>query len=444
MKIIAVLAMTQERLIGKNGELPWHIPEDLKHFQELTHGKIVVMGKNTYYSLPEKYRPLPHRRNIVLTRSEFSECESYASIDALLEKLKTEKIQEIYIIWGVQIYQAFFEAWLIDAVACTLIEWEYSWDAYLPEWRDSFLLESEETFEHGKFQRHTLIHPKIRAQLSFLKEKGFVLSDITKTVWYLEKVWLHRLRRYFNTVHSYKWVDFQRIIDAYVFDKKIRSLCLEILEPIEVSFKNQIILSWIDITNITYYKEEKQEERMIFIQEKLSYYKTHDTEIKKWVIKRDNINNILIDKLNFWEIYKVFCGLKEEYQYQVVDYYWIDTRLFFNWFLCFVYLRNLCSHWENVFNRKMTFAIKAREISKLFHIDTNHYFISYFTLLSLMRMKLISNHQWEEKIFSSLKKYWMTICDFGIQKETSHSQLESEAWEVLVESLYVKLMQNAR
>ena len=90
--------MTQERLIGKNGELPWYIPEDLKHFQQLTHGKIVVMGKNTYYSLPEKYRPLPKRRNIVLTRSEFSECESYPSIDELLTKLREEKIQEIYII----------------------------------------------------------------------------------------------------------------------------------------------------------------------------------------------------------------------------------------------------------------------------------------------------------------------------------------------------------
>lgn len=60
--------MTEERLIGKDGQLPWHIPEDLKHFQNLTKGKIVIMGKNTYYSLPEKYRPLPKRRNIVLTR----------------------------------------------------------------------------------------------------------------------------------------------------------------------------------------------------------------------------------------------------------------------------------------------------------------------------------------------------------------------------------------
>jgi len=184
--------------------------------------------------------------------------------------------------------------------------------------------------------------------------------------------------------------------------------------------------------------------RTIFIQEKLLYYKEHDSEIKKWIIKQEKINSILIDKLNFWEIYKVFCDLKEEYQYRVIDYYKIDTRLFWNWFLCFVYLRNLCSHWENVFNRKMTFSIKAREILKLFRINTNNYFISYFMLLSLMRMKLISNHQWEEKIFCSFKKYWITIYDFGIQKETPHSQLESEAWEVLVRTLYVKLMQNAR
>jgi dihydrofolate reductase len=98
MKIIAVLAMTEERLIGKNGQLPWHIPEDLKHFQNLTKGKIVIMGKNTYYSLPEKYRPLPHRRNIVLTRGGFSECEHYSSIEELRETLKNEKVKEVYII----------------------------------------------------------------------------------------------------------------------------------------------------------------------------------------------------------------------------------------------------------------------------------------------------------------------------------------------------------
>lgn len=157
MKIIAVLAMTPERLIGKNGELPWYIPEDLKHFQELTIGKVVVMGKNTYFSLPKKYRPLPRRRNIILTRWAFFECESFSDIESLIQSMNTENIKELYIIWGVQIYQAFFEAWLVDRVECTLIAWDYSWNAYLPEWRNDFILESETEFKDGSFQTYKKI-----------------------------------------------------------------------------------------------------------------------------------------------------------------------------------------------------------------------------------------------------------------------------------------------
>ncbi len=90
MKITAVLAMTDDLLIGNSGTLPWHIPADLKHFKEITDGGIVVMGKNTYLSLPETYRPLPNRRNIVLSRSGFDEIESYSSIEEMLKSLENE------------------------------------------------------------------------------------------------------------------------------------------------------------------------------------------------------------------------------------------------------------------------------------------------------------------------------------------------------------------
>lgn len=67
MKIIAILAMTDKGIIGHDNSLIWNIPEDMKHFRELTSGNVVIMGKNTYFSLPEKFRPLPNRRNIVFT-----------------------------------------------------------------------------------------------------------------------------------------------------------------------------------------------------------------------------------------------------------------------------------------------------------------------------------------------------------------------------------------
>lgn len=70
MKTILIAAMAKNnRVIGKNGALPWHLPEDLANFKKLTVGKPVIMGRKTYESLPEKFRPLPGRRNVVISRS---------------------------------------------------------------------------------------------------------------------------------------------------------------------------------------------------------------------------------------------------------------------------------------------------------------------------------------------------------------------------------------
>jgi dihydrofolate reductase len=90
MKIIAILAMDEHCLIGSNQSLPWHIPEDMKRFREFTTGHTVLMGKNTYFSLPENVRPLPNRRNIVITRSDIPEVETFTDIDLCTEALKKE------------------------------------------------------------------------------------------------------------------------------------------------------------------------------------------------------------------------------------------------------------------------------------------------------------------------------------------------------------------
>lgn len=98
MQIIAILAMDHSLLIGSKNGLPWHIPEDLKRFKELTTGEIVVMGRNTYFSLPEKFRPLPNRRNIVITRTEIDSIESYRSIDLFTQSMKEQNIEKCFMI----------------------------------------------------------------------------------------------------------------------------------------------------------------------------------------------------------------------------------------------------------------------------------------------------------------------------------------------------------
>lgn len=138
MKIIAVLGMTETRLIGSKNGLPWHLPEDMKHFREITKGGVVLMGKNTYLSLPDAFRPLPGRRNIVLTRESIEGVECFATIDAALGFLKTEGTQDIFVIGGAQIYNAFFTQRLVDRVELTLIDGEFEGDIHVEEFRQGF------------------------------------------------------------------------------------------------------------------------------------------------------------------------------------------------------------------------------------------------------------------------------------------------------------------
>lgn len=151
MQIIAILAMDESRLIGKSNGLPWHIPEDLKRFREFTTGEIVVMGKNTYYSLPEKVRPLPNRRNIVITRESIEWIECYSSIEECVEFLEKQEVWKVYLIGWASLYNQFFEKRLIDRVELTLIDGVHEGDVFVNEWREGFYQTKSEDFGQGKF-----------------------------------------------------------------------------------------------------------------------------------------------------------------------------------------------------------------------------------------------------------------------------------------------------
>jgi dihydrofolate reductase len=88
MTVSLVVAYARNGVIGRDGELPWHLPSDMRHFRELTTGGTVVMGRKTYGSIPEKFRPLPGRRNLVLSRDgafRAPGAEVFASLPAALD-----------------------------------------------------------------------------------------------------------------------------------------------------------------------------------------------------------------------------------------------------------------------------------------------------------------------------------------------------------------------
>ena len=94
--------------IGRDNTIPWHLSEDLQHFQQVTDGGIVIMGKNTWLSLPENSRPLPGRRNIVLTNNpqsfDYTGATPLSSLTAALETADFE--DTVWIIGGAALYQA--------------------------------------------------------------------------------------------------------------------------------------------------------------------------------------------------------------------------------------------------------------------------------------------------------------------------------------------------
>lgn len=102
--IALVAAISENNCIGKNGTLPWYIPEDMKHFRTLTDGKTVLMGRKTWESIPEKYQPLPNRKNIVITRNKTFSTPNGVVLYHSLEDALEHEAGDIMIIGGGELY----------------------------------------------------------------------------------------------------------------------------------------------------------------------------------------------------------------------------------------------------------------------------------------------------------------------------------------------------
>lgn len=155
--VAAIVAMDEGRVIGKDGALPWHLPQDLAHFKALTSGHVVVMGRKTWESLPPKFRPLPGRVNIVVSRNPQalelpSGSYAAASIDEALaiagRVADADRI--IWIIGGAEIYKAALP--LCDELHLTLVFGSHSGDASLPPFEDSFVEVSSSAADRCAFK----------------------------------------------------------------------------------------------------------------------------------------------------------------------------------------------------------------------------------------------------------------------------------------------------
>lgn len=138
-KITAILAMDENRLIGKDNKLPWHIHRDFIYFKNKTMGNIMVMGRKTFESFG---RPLPGRDHWVLTRdpktiTPHPRVSVFTSVEDILNKTNTD----LFIIGGLEIYKAFLPH--TDELLVTQIHNTYEGDTYLPQFEQDFQLIKE-------------------------------------------------------------------------------------------------------------------------------------------------------------------------------------------------------------------------------------------------------------------------------------------------------------
>jgi len=133
VKVSLLAAVARGGVIGRDGALPWRLPEDMAHFRAVTMGHPVVMGRRTWESLPERFRPLPGRRNIVVTRNPSwhgEGAERAASVEDALRRLSEE--ERVSVIGGGEI---FAEALLFaDDLLLTEIESDVEGDTFFPDW----------------------------------------------------------------------------------------------------------------------------------------------------------------------------------------------------------------------------------------------------------------------------------------------------------------------
>jgi dihydrofolate reductase len=129
MRIAAIFAMSDNRVIGKNNQLPWHLPADMRHFKQLTMGKPILLGRKTYESIGHA---LPGRCNVVITRDvnfKAPGCVVANSLETAL--LAADYSEEIFVIGGAVLYQHLLPR--THRLYMTLIHHSFDGDAYFPE-----------------------------------------------------------------------------------------------------------------------------------------------------------------------------------------------------------------------------------------------------------------------------------------------------------------------
>ncbi|MEM9894848.1 MAG: dihydrofolate reductase [Bacteroidota bacterium] len=148
MNVSMIAAMGSNRVIGKDNDIPWSLPDDFKFFRDTTKGHHVIMGRKNWESLPHKFKPLPYRTNIIITRQEKYIAEGaivVASMEDALQVAEKDEQQELFIIGGGEIYQMALP--LANKIYLTEIHQDFKGSVFFPNF-------SQETWKEISRVKH--------------------------------------------------------------------------------------------------------------------------------------------------------------------------------------------------------------------------------------------------------------------------------------------------
>ena len=156
MQASLIVAVAKNRVIGKDNTLIWHLPRDLKYFKEKTLGHHVIMGRKNFESIPEKFRPLVNRKNIIITRQTEYKVDGCIIVNSLKKALKIAKKNgdtEPFIIGGGQIYKAALEQNLVNKIYLTKVYHSFDGDTFFPElsenWKEINIIKNKADEKHN-------------------------------------------------------------------------------------------------------------------------------------------------------------------------------------------------------------------------------------------------------------------------------------------------------
>ena len=149
-----IAAVAENGVIGKDNDLAWSLPDDMKYFMNTTKGHYIVLGRKNYDSLPPKFRPLPDRTNVVITRQSDLQLEGAHIVNTLEEAFefcKKNNQEKIFVIGGGQIYKLALP--YADTLYITEVHHSFDGDTYFPEF-DKSDWEEVSREPHGMDERH--------------------------------------------------------------------------------------------------------------------------------------------------------------------------------------------------------------------------------------------------------------------------------------------------